>query len=147
MWNNRCFTTAFHNIIKTCGINIHNNGVTWSSWCLKSQATRQLFQQCKTDYRRMAMKCTYVLRSYFLEVLQMHDAMQFYTKYSCFCFISFTSRHSCDTFDIKIDMMNLICFKYSMEYFRWIPTKWSRLNKMYQTPVKRSSWLGYFISP
>ena len=38
-------------------------------------------------------------------------------------------------------------FKYSMEYFRWIPTKLSRLNKMYQTPVKRSSWLGYFISP
>ena len=38
-------------------------------------------------------------------------------------------------------------FKYSMEYFRWIPTKWSRLNKMYQTPVKRSSWLDYFISP
>ena len=31
-------------------------------------------------------------------------------------------------------------FKYSMEYFRWIPTKWS---KMYWTTVK-ISWLFYF---
>ena len=29
----------------------------------------------------------------------------------------------------------------------YIRTKWCRLNKMYQTPVKRSSWLGYFFSP
>ena len=38
-------------------------------------------------------------------------------------------------------------FKYSMEYFRWIPTKWSRLNKMYQTPVKRSPDLVILFPP
>ena len=38
-------------------------------------------------------------------------------------------------------------FQIQYGIFRWILTKWSRLNKMYQTPVKRSSWLGYFYFP